>query len=47
MDAPEQISVLIVEDDEDDFIIARDLLDEQEYTPARSSGRRIPNRRCD
>ena len=33
MDAPERISVLIVEDDEDDFIIARDLLDEQQYTP--------------
>jgi diguanylate cyclase (GGDEF)-like protein/PAS domain S-box-containing protein len=33
MDAPERISVLIVEDDEDDFIIARDLLDEQHYTP--------------
>jgi len=33
MDAPERVSVLIVDDDEDDFIITRDLLGEQDYTP--------------
>lgn len=33
MDSPERIKVLIVDDDEEDFIIARDLLDEQDHTP--------------
>ena len=31
----ELVNVLIVDDDEDDFIIARDLLGEQEYTRVR------------
>jgi diguanylate cyclase (GGDEF)-like protein/PAS domain S-box-containing protein len=33
MDSPERISVLIVDDDEDDFVMARDLLGEQDQTP--------------